>query len=239
MLMRKWAYILAVAAAAASGGATSASAVIFDLTSNHCTTQSACGAPGQVFGTVEVTQSGLSDGTGTVNITVDLLNPPYVYAVTGSADFALFKFNATGVAVGDITVDPTISGQTLLAAAGAFNGDGTGNFSFGIFCRTDAPAGTNQGTGCDNGIQTFSDNLVFHIANATIADLTAKNNLNNIFVADLGCSTSTGGICTQGATGPIDASVPGPIVGAGLPGLVMACGGLLGFARRRRRQNIA
>ena len=43
-----------------------------------------------------------------------------------------FKFNGTGISVGDITVDQTVSGQTLAAATGSFNGDGTGMFSFGI-----------------------------------------------------------------------------------------------------------
>ena len=46
---------------------------------------------------------------------------------------------------------------------------------------------------------------------------------------------------TQNSSGLInasfnDATVPGPIVGAGLPGLLAACGGLVALARRRRRR---
>src|SRR5262245_35309842 len=109
--------------------AVPAQADTFNLTSNHCSVQADCGAPGTIFGTVALTQSGT-----TVDFTVHLNNPPYVYAVTGSADFMLFKFNATGVVLGDITVDQTVAGQTLVAAqagvaphAGeaSFNGDGT------------------------------------------------------------------------------------------------------------------
>src|SRR5262245_60953836 len=173
MMTSKWAFILPVVAAITTGGATTASAITFNLTSDHCT--GSCGTP--PFGTVDVTQV----GTG-VHIVVDLANgPPNAvgWAQTGAADFQLFKFNATGVALGDISVVQTFAGQTLQANTGAFNGDGTGNFIFGISCAT-----------CGNGNLGITSNVDFTIANATIAEVTVPNNLGNIFVSGWRFSSS-------------------------------------------------
>src|SRR5436309_1227605 len=82
------------------------------------------------------------------------------------------------------TVDAHV--PALIVATGAFNGDGTGNFSFGITCPSCG----------DGGAGAFTNDIVFHVANATIADLTAPNNLGNIFVADV--------LAPNGNTGPVD-----------------------------------
>src|SRR5262249_3017047 len=139
-----------------------AHALLFDLTSNHCSNQAGCGAPGTVFGTVDVAQIGAN-----VQITV-ALNSPYVFANTGSVDNMAFKFNATGVVAGDISITPQ-AGLNLVAVQGTcpgatcLDGDGTGQFVFGIQC-----------TNCGGGLSSprVGSPLVFTIANATIAEVT-------------------------------------------------------------------
>ena len=184
--------------------APSAQAVTFQFTSDHCT--GGCGTP--PFGTVTVTQNGAN-----LDVTVHL-NSPNVFVSTGSADFQAFKFNATGVVLSDITVDAHT--PALIATTGTFNGDGTGNFSFGISCPSCGGGGSSA----------FSTDITFHVANATIADLTAPNNLGIIFVADV--------LAPNGNTGPVDATTPSTPVAE--PGMLLLLGsGLAGIGAWSRR----
>jgi hypothetical protein len=199
-LLAKYAALLAIGLLLA---ASSARAVTFNFDSDHCT--GLCGpAP---FGTVTLTQSGT-----TVDITVHL-DSNFAFAKTGAADDQAFKFNGVDVSLSDIVVDPHIPG--LVAATGSFNGDGTGEFDFGINCPT-----------CGGGSDAFQNDIVFHVLNATIADLTQPNNLGNLFVADVINLTS-------GNTGPID--VHGPPVStpdAGSTALLLGLG-LIGLGSVR------
>jgi PEP-CTERM motif len=185
--------------------ASTAQAVVLNLTSDHCT--GGCGAAGTIFGTVTLVQNGT-----TVDVTVHL-NTGFAFANTGAVDNQAFKFNG---ATSGVTVNQTVPGQTLAFDTGAFNGDGTGTFTSGIACTT-----------CGGGLSSaFTNDIVFHVANATIAQLTVPNAAGNTFVADIG-NLATGN------TGPVDCcgqNVPEPttlaLLGTGLVGL--------GFAARRR-----
>lgn len=202
--------IFALAVVGVLASASVATATTIDLTVDHCT--GGCAPPGTTFGVVTLTQNGAN-----VDVTVHL-NSPFEYAKTGAADFQAFKFNATGVVVGDITVNQTVPGQTLIADTGAFNGDGTGAFVFGIACST-----------CGGGLSSaFANDLVFHVANATIADLTAANALGFVFAADIGNPTN-------GNTGPIGALPPPPRVPEPTS-MVLVGSGFLLVARRLRRK---
>jgi hypothetical protein len=206
---------LAFLAAVGLCASSAAQAITFDLTSCHVT--GGCGTQTS-FGTVTLTQNGAN-----VDFVVALAGGNR-FVETGAADQQLFKFNATGIVVGDIVNEATANPLNAVAgglqgATGAFNGDGTGNFSFGIECVISS--------NCNGGSTPTFTGLTFTVNNAVLADFLTLNNLGNLFVADVL-------IASNGLTGPVDA-VPGPVLGAGVPGLVLACAGLLGLARRRRQ----
>ena len=75
-----------------------------------------------------------------------------------------------------------------------------------------------------NGVTVSSSDNLEHAA--TFAPVTSLLVIDDIGVNPGGSITAVEKQFSQ---------VPGPIVGAGLPGLVMACGALLALARRRRR----
>jgi hypothetical protein len=213
---------------------TAAQADTFNLTSCHISnatnTGLACPPAGTSFGTVTLTQSGTS-----VVFDVTLINGN-TFVETGAGGNSLFLFNDS-IAGSTITgITTTIDGTTVTVIPGGVSGatnqpaimaDGTGTFTAKIFCTV--------ASDCNGGSTPDFNDLHFTVTNATLAQLEVGNANGNLFVADILCGSAQTG-CV-GLTGPVDVSViPGPVVGAGLPGLVMACAGLVGLARRRRQK---
>jgi hypothetical protein len=174
----------------------------------------------------------------------------YVLALSGGAAYAatitdIINFTASGFEAGapvdpvigsfTITLDPTVdnfAGTSVVVNSINIPGSGTPVFQYrasvlgGLLsvCSTVAAvpicnvsAGTNSYSitmeNFQSGAPTFGD--LTHLAYATTSTFVLESSTGSISVISV-------------------PAVPGPIVGAGLPGLILACGGLLGWWRRRK-----
>jgi hypothetical protein len=145
-----------------------------------------------------------------------------------------FTAGAGGTVTG--TLDINVSAGSVTGVNAHYSG-APGSFDFTQLTSSQPFAqGTwgvfTQDAGNDNLVIFFTTPLSPPGAPGTLVGFNGGTITNGLF----SCAPGGCGVTASFLTGSITAHVvPGPIAGAGLPGLILASGGLLGWWRRRQK----
>jgi hypothetical protein len=166
---------------------------------------------------------------------IDVLVPnnetkPASFALTGTLSGTATLFSATAWTSGDlasylgISASPNNPIGAYLPSTQALDPGATGFFVF----QVSLGAATLQGPSNPNVSPLENISPGVPLASYIVGFLNEGTAGSPNWVAT----------ANSGAIFVTTAPVPGPIVGAGLPGLIAACGGLLALARRRRQRTV-
>jgi hypothetical protein len=173
----------------------------------------------------------------TVNITIDLLNGNKIV----DTGLHAFTFNLTTNATVTFSnfsspLFDVFGSATNTVGAGNIHQDGFGDFEYALD-YTGGSGGGNAFTGTSLSFTLTGTGLTL----ASFAELSTGGGDPAFMTLDIisGTTGNTGAVdCCLLQPTPFSA-VPLPLAGAGLPGLIAACGGLILLARRRQRVQLA
>jgi hypothetical protein len=154
---------------------------------------------------------------------------PFTTVFNGATEFGLELLFSASAQSGPPGSEPSIADI-------AWTYNVAGNFLGDVFASL--TGGPNTGTGAIGLAENLTNGVTLHLSDTGVTGQSFPAISSLGVVKDEFARAGLDGFATDSVVQNGFSLVPAPIVGAGMPGLMAACGGLIGLARRRRRRHI-